>query len=98
MGMVVGISRVRLTLFACFSLKDKRSQVKRLLARVRQEQPVAAAEVGELDKWQLCELGFVCVSNDAQVCERILDGALALLESKSEAEVIDESREIQHIS
>ena len=54
--LTVGLMRVVLHLPDSGSLKSKRMVVSGLLRRVRQQLKVAAAEVGELDRWQLAEL------------------------------------------
>ena len=95
MSMLVGSLKVTVRLYASGNLKQKRSEVKRILARIKQRHPVAFAEVGKLDKWQLTELGFTCVSNDAHICERILDGVIEEIEAKSDAEVVDEEQDVQ---
>jgi len=95
--MIVGTLKVIVHFHVAQSLKDKRSEVKRILARIKPLYPVAMAEVGELDKWQTSELGFVCVSNDQAVCERILDGVEAELESKGDAEVMRSERDYIHM-
>jgi uncharacterized protein len=94
--MIVGTLKVNVHLYACASLKDKRSEVKRILARLK-TLPVAMAEVGELDKWQLAQLGFVCVSNSADICDRILDSVEREIESKADAEIMHGEREILHL-
>ncbi len=95
--MIVGTLKVKIRLHACMSLKQKRSEIKRILARVKNRQPVAFAEVGEHDKWQATELGFTCVSNDVNVCERILDGVEEEIESKADAEIFEAIREMLHV-
>lgn len=92
--MYYGISKVKIHLHMGDSLKQKRSEVKRILARIKARIPVAHAEVGSLDKWQVAELGFAAVSNDADVCERMLDQVIEEIEGKSDAEVLDEQREV----
>ena len=92
--MHVGALKVRVRLYACTGLKAKRSEVKRILARIKARFPVAMAEVGELDKWQVAELGFTCVSNDPTVCERILNQVEDEIEAKADAEVLGGEREI----
>ncbi|RJO67045.1 MAG: DUF503 domain-containing protein [Myxococcales bacterium] len=95
--MVVGTLKLTVHLHMGASLKDKRSEVKRILARVKQRAPVAFAETGQLDKWQLTELGFACVSNDSAVCERILDSVEEEIESKADATISDRQRELLHL-
>ena len=56
--MVVGVLQVELYLHGCGSLKEKRSRVRSLLARLRHRYPVSAAEVGCQDSWQSALVGF----------------------------------------
>jgi uncharacterized protein len=58
------------------SLKDKRRIVKGLLARVRSQFEVAAAEVDDQDVWQSAVLGFACVSNDARHAANVMSKVL----------------------
>ena len=54
------------------SLKDKRSVLRSLKDRVRQQIYVSVAEVGAQDKWQMAELGFATVAaTSEQVQARI---------------------------
>ncbi len=72
MAMFVGALRFRLRLPESGSLKDKRHVVKSVTARLQSELRVAAAEVGELDSWQLAELGVACVGNDVRHVEEVV--------------------------
>ena len=93
--MVVGVLHLSLALPASESLKDKRQVVRSVLARVRNQFNVAAAEVDTLDHRQLATLGFSCVSNDGRHAEQMLAKVLAYIEStRLEAEVTDYSVEI----
>jgi uncharacterized protein YlxP (DUF503 family) len=93
--MIVGVLHVVLSLPASESLKDKRQVVKSVLARVRNQFNVAAAEVDTLDHRQLATLGFSCVSNDGRHAEQMLAKVLAYIErARWEAEVTDYSVEI----
>src|SRR3990172_9097117 len=62
---VVGLCQLELHLPGCASLKEKRSRLKPLLARLRREFEVAAAEVGQNDVWQSAVVAAAAVSNDA---------------------------------
>jgi uncharacterized protein YlxP (DUF503 family) len=62
--MFIGSLTLDLFLPETHSLKAKRSIVKSVLQRLRNEFNVATAEVGEQDRWQLAQLGIVCVSSD----------------------------------
>lgn len=66
------------------SLKSKRMIVSGLLRRLRQQLQVAAAEVGELDQWQLAELAVATVSGDGRHADEVLATVLTYIESHSD--------------
>lgn len=63
--MVIGLATLTLGLPAAGSLKDKRSVLRRLKARVRQGFNVSVAEVDDHDLWGTATLGIAIVSTDA---------------------------------
>src|SRR5438445_9312343 len=92
--VAIGIARVVLHLPESGSLKSKRQVVSGLLRRLRQELKVAAAEVGELDRWQLAELAIATVSGDGKQADRILSAALKYIEAHTDgARITDVSTE-----
>ena len=94
--MVIAVLELTLAIPA-FTLKDKRSVVRRVLARAKGEFNVSAAEVDELDNPDGAVLGFTSVGND----KRYLDGQLTKLEDFVDrlelAEIIDAHREFIHV-
>jgi uncharacterized protein YlxP (DUF503 family) len=93
--LALGVARVVLHLPDSGSLKSKRQVVSGLLRRVRSEFQVSAAEVGELDRWQLAELAIATVSNNGRHTEEVLAAVLAYIESHSDgARVTDVSTEL----
>lgn len=80
--------RVMLHLPESGSLKSKRQVVSGLLRRMRQELKVAAAEVGELDRWQLAEIAVATVSGDGRHADEVLAAALSFVESHSDGLMI----------
>lgn len=82
--VAVGVARVVLHLPESSSLKSKRQVVSGLLRRVRNEFQVAAAEVGERDRWQLAELAIACVSADGRHVDEVLAAALSYIEAHSD--------------
>jgi uncharacterized protein YlxP (DUF503 family) len=69
------------------SLKDKRQVVSSLLARIRRQFNVAAAEVEDQDTWQVATLGVVCVSNDRRHADEMCQKVLRWVEDDGEAEL-----------
>jgi uncharacterized protein len=88
--VAIGVARVVLHLPESGSLKSKRQVVSGLLRRLRQELKVAAAEVGELDRWQLAELVVATVSGDRPQADRVLAAALAYIEAHCDGAVISD--------
>ena len=78
--MFTGTCTVTLHLPMSQSLKDKRQVVKSLLARLRNQFEVAAAEVDYVDLRQLAKLGLASVSGDAGHAEDVLRHAVRFIE------------------
>jgi uncharacterized protein len=74
--MIIGTMRVVLFLPENGTIKDKRHVVKSILARVRNQFQVAAAEVEENDNLEAAVLGVVCVSNSAAHANDILQKSI----------------------
>ena len=93
--LTVGVMRLVLHLPESGSLKSKRAVVSSLLRRVRQQLKVAAAEVGELDRWQLAEVAITCVSGESRHADEMLAKALTFVERHCDgAQVADVRTEL----
>ncbi len=93
-ALTVGLMRVVIHMPESGSLKSKRQVISGLLRRLRQELKVAAAEVGELDRWQLAEIAIATVSGDARQADRVLAAALTYIESHADgAQITDVATE-----
>ena len=79
--MVIGACKVELHLSGNGSLKGKRSLLKPLLARLRREFNLAAAEVARNDAWQAAEIAFVTVANDPGRAHAVLEQAVRWIET-----------------
>ena len=94
MSPVIGVLTVTLHLPESLSLKAKRQVVAGLLRRVRQRYQVAAAEVGERDRWQLAHLAVVCVAAEGAHADEVLARVAAYIEDCGEAVVADVRTEL----
>ena len=93
--MVIGACRVELHLPGNGSLKGKRGILKPLLARLRREFNLAAAEVGHNDAWQSAEIGLATVANDPGRVHAVLERAVRWIETHHpEVQVVDWEIEI----
>jgi uncharacterized protein YlxP (DUF503 family) len=71
--MYVGIVRLTVVIDQSHSLKEKRMVIRRIKDRVRERIGVAINEVGELDRWQVAELGCAVTSGERAKALEILD-------------------------
>ncbi len=70
--MPIGTLALHLHIPGCFSLKDKRSRLKALIARLQREFNISAAEMDYQDTWTETLLGCAMISNDTSHIQRSL--------------------------
>ena len=88
--MHVGVCTIELRLPGNASLKGKRSVVKSIVRRVRNEFNVSIAEIDALDAWQRAVLGVACVSNSAGVAHGQVERVVHWIESnRLDVELLD---------
>jgi hypothetical protein len=79
--MSIGYLSLHLLLPGCTSLKEKRSRLKPLIARLHREFNISVAEMDCLDSWQESILGCSLVSNDARHTQRSLQKIVEWIET-----------------
>ena len=79
--MSIGVLTLHILLPGCSSLKEKRSRLKPLLARLHREFNVSAAEVGLLDSWGEAVLACALVSNDSSFTQGALQSVADWVEN-----------------
>ena len=90
--MIIASLELTITFYAT-SLKDKRSIVKRILARTKNTFNISAAEVDELDNPGGAVLGFAAVGNDRRYLEGLLQSVERFVDGLELAEVVDGQRD-----
>ena len=70
--MVIGILTIQIQLPGCKSLKEKRSRLKPLLARLMREFNVSVAELDRQDDWDEAIIGCTVISNEQQYSQKSL--------------------------
>ena len=97
--MNVGVCRIDLRIPENHSLKGKRQVVKSIIARLQNKFGVSAAEVGNLDLWQIATIGVAVVSNDQRHSNEVLSKVVDFVgNSHFDADIIDYNIEIIPIS
>ena len=79
--MSVGLLTLQLSIPGCASLKEKRSRIKPLIARLRREFNVSVAEMERLDSWQEAVIGCTLISNDPAQTQRSLQAVVSWIET-----------------
>lgn len=80
--MIIGTCTITLYLPTVGSLKEKRSIVKSVLARVRNEFNVSIAEVDSNDVYRQAILGVACVSTAADHAQQQLENVVRFIEQQ----------------
>lgn len=93
--MSIGVLSLHLHLPGCSSLKEKRSRIKPVLARLHREYNVATAELDLQDVWQDAVIGCVTLSSDTPQNQRLLQQVIEFTEHTwPDLELIDQRIEI----
>jgi len=88
--MVIGLCTIELHLPGANSLKDKRSVLKSVMRRVRNEFNVSIAEVEEQDVWRSAVLAAATVSSDRAYAHGLLIKVVEWIErTRLDAELVD---------
>jgi len=91
--MVIGTGKVVLHAPWVHTLKEKRTIVKSLIAKVRNKFNVAINEVDKQDSHNLIVLGIACVAGNTSMADSVIENVLNFIENNTDAEVIDVKRE-----
>ena len=77
------------------SLKEKRMIVKSLIAKLQNRYHVSAAEIDEQDKHQIIVIGVAAIVPHNAMADSLMDDISMFIEANTEAEILDEQREIR---
>jgi uncharacterized protein YlxP (DUF503 family) len=69
--------------------------VKSFKDKLRARLPVSVAEVGDVERYQVAELGIAAVSGELGRCEELIDAALGMAERLEASWVVSASRRIE---
>ena len=77
------------------SLKEKRMLVISVIAQLQNRFHVSAAEIDEQDTHQIAVIGVAAIVPHNAIADSLMEEISQFVESASEAEVLDETREIR---
>ena len=93
--MIIAAMTFRLHAPWVHSLKEKRMIVKSLVARLQNRFHVSAAETSEQDTHQIIEIGIATIVPHNALADSVMEEISRFVEENTEAEIIDEMREIR---
>jgi uncharacterized protein YlxP (DUF503 family) len=79
-------AEVECKLYEGQSLKQKRSVIRRLIAKLRNEFNVAVTELDYHDLWQRTKLGIVTISNEKVHAEQVMQSVIRIIDTFPELE------------
>lgn len=94
--MIVGVQRLDIRLYEIQSLKQKRSHVKRILARLRTRFPISIAEVGSQDLLQRTIIGLSMTAGSEAQLESVFNKIEEEIYSSGIAELLNTDVEYLH--
>ena len=93
--MSIGLLTLHIHLPGCSSLKEKRSRLKPLLARLHKEFNISVAEMDHLDAWGESVIGCALVSNDSKHTQRVLQRVIKWIDKHwPDVDLVDEHIEL----
>jgi uncharacterized protein YlxP (DUF503 family) len=73
---------------SAFSLKDKRSILKRLKKRLRDNFNIAISEIDFQEIWNESKLAIVTVSSNSKYVDKVLQNILTFIENEKDIELL----------
>ncbi|MDP3283187.1 MAG: DUF503 domain-containing protein [Desulfobacterales bacterium] len=92
--MVVGLGIITFRLHDCRSLKSKRTIIKSIIGRLRNNFNASVAEVGSNDIYDEAIIGFAVVGNDRVTTNSKIDKIFNLADESGLAEIINTEMEM----
>ena len=77
------------------SLKEKRSIVKSLIAKLQNRYHVSAAEIDEQDTHQIIVMGLAAIVPHNAMADSLMEDISLFIEENTDAEIIDEEWEVR---
>ena len=96
--MVVGTGIIDLYVGGSRSLKEKRSVLRRILGRTRNEFNVSIAEVEAYNNWKRCRIGFSVVGNERGFVNAKMDKIINFIEGLNLVDIVNVTMEVYTVS
>jgi uncharacterized protein YlxP (DUF503 family) len=87
--MIYGALQIDFRIQDVHSLKEKRSIIQKLIAKIRAAYPISVSEVGDHDMLGNGVLGIAVAGSDPVQVEKVLQQVLKMIDENPELEVYD---------
>ena len=92
--MHIGVLQFTIDIPYATSLKDKRSVIKGMRARLRRTYNISIAETADQDEWTTATMGIAATSSDIPQLNSLLDRIINALQDWRDASLTDHTIEI----
>lgn len=92
--MVIGVLELDMRLFSPHSLKNKRSLIRGLISRIRNNFNVSVSEIGYQDLWQRTLVGVALITGERSFAQRVLSKIIRFVEKERDISLIDSKMEV----
>ena len=93
--MIIAVMSFRLYAPWVHSLREKRMIVRSMIAKLQNRFHVSAAEIEEQDTHQIIVIGVAAIVPHQAMADSLMDEISRFVEENTEAEILDEAREIR---
>ena len=93
--VAVGLLSLYIFLPGCTSLKEKRSKIKPVIARLHREFNLSVSEMAHQDAWQETEIGCALISSDHTYIQKVFQQVIRFTEANwPDYNLLDQKQEI----
>lgn len=93
--MNIGTCKLKIHIPGSQSLKDKRSILKSLIARLQKQFNISIAEIDDHDLWRIATIGIACVSNHTYRVDEVLEAVIGVIDRDyPNVEIIEKEMEL----
>lgn len=92
--MVIGVLELDLRLFSPNSLKDKRSLIRGLISRIRNNFNVSVSEIGYQDLGQRTLVGVALITGERSFAQRVLSKIMKFVEKERDVSLVDSKMQV----
>jgi uncharacterized protein YlxP (DUF503 family) len=87
--MLLGTCTINLYFPDSHSLKDKRSILKSIKLRIRNNFNVSVAEINNYNLWKNTTLGIACIGNKKRYLDSVINEVIKFIEQQNKLQVIN---------